>query len=277
LLFTITIAIYLLALMVYASLDYSSRKNEIIANIDSDLYRSAIGLKYILPDDFHDRAIDKHAISTEEDKYLANKLTNLIKETGFKYTYTIIKQGEKLFFVAGDIVEDSETERGTFYFYPYEEADESFFKAFQQEIPTYKTVSDQWGTVRTVMVPERSPGGVRYLACADFDITYVNRVLKKNLLRSIATILFFLVLSVPIIIVYTKLHSDYMGSLKKSEARYRTLTELLPLAIFETDDSGNITFTNQAAVEITGYDRRDLEAGLSILEVIAPPISGKSA
>ena len=276
LLFTITIALYMIALLVYGGWDYSYRKKQIIAYIDDELYKSAIALKYILPDDFHDRAIDKHAISTEEDTYIANKLTNLIKETGFKYTYTIIQQGAELFFVASDISVDPETKRGTFYFYHYQEADKCFINAFGKQGPSYKTVSDQWGTVRTVMVPERSPGGVRYLACADYDITYVNGVLQKNLIRSIVTILFFLFLSVPIIIVYTKLHSDYLSSLQKSEVRYRTLTELLPIAIFETDDSGRITFANQAATQMTGYDQRDLEAGLQVLEVFAPAYRDKA-
>jgi len=45
----------------------------------------------ILPDDFHDRAIDAQAVSIDEDKYLAHKITSLVKEAGVKYAYTIIK------------------------------------------------------------------------------------------------------------------------------------------------------------------------------------------
>ena len=157
LLFAVAVVLYISASLIYGFWDYTYHKKEIIAGIDSKLYNSAASLKYILPDDFHDRAIDALAISIDEDKSLARKLTKLIKETGFKYTYTIIKKGDKLFFAASDIIADPQTKRGTFYFYPYEEADESFLKAFGQDRPTYKTVSDQWGTVRTVMIPEKSP------------------------------------------------------------------------------------------------------------------------
>ena len=174
LLFTLTLVSYIIAVLVFVSWDYTQHKKGIIEDIDSKLYNSAAALKYILPDDFHDRAIDDQAISVGEDKYFANKLTRLIKETGFKYIYTIVKKEDRLFFIAGDLTVDPENKRGTWYFYPYEEADQSFIKAFDQDTPTFKTLSDQWGEVRTVMIPETTAGGTKYLACADYDITYAS-------------------------------------------------------------------------------------------------------
>ncbi|MFH1980353.1 MAG: ATP-binding protein [Pseudomonadota bacterium] len=266
----IAIVLYIIALLGYVGWNYFYNKREILKNIDSELYRSAVALKYILPEDLHDRAVDGQSISANEDKYIANKLTKLVKETSLKYAYTIIKQGQKLFFVASDISADPETERGTFYFYQYEGADDTFISAFEKKVPSYKTVSDQWGTVRTVIVPEKSPGGVKYLACADYDITHINKLLQKNLLRSIATIFFFLALYIPIIIVYTKLYGEYLSSLRKREEKYRTLTELLPIVVFELDNQGKIKFANKSGVQMTGYDQSDFEKGLNIVDVIAP-------
>ncbi len=259
LLFTIAIIVYIIALLIYGFWNYSYHKNEIMENIDIELFNSAAALKYILPEDFHDRAIDDQAISIKEDKDIAYKLTKLIKETGFKYTYTIVKKGDKLFFVAGDIVEDPETKRGTFYFYPYEEADGSFLKAFDQEKPTYKTVSDQWGTVRTVMIPEKSPGGIKYLACVDYDISYVNGVLQKNFLKSISTVLFFLFLAVPIIIIYTKLHSEYLDSLLESQEKYKSLANNLNVGVYRNTAGPNGRFVeaNPAIVKMFGFDNRE--------------------
>ncbi len=270
LLFIIAVIVYVIALFVYGFYEYTYLENKIMEDIDTKLYNSAVALKYILPDDFHDRAIDEQAISIKEDKYIAHKLTKLIKETGFKYTYTIVKKGDKLFFITSDIVADPETKRRTFYFYPYEEADESFFKAFDQVTPTYKTVSDQWGAVRTVMVPEKSPGGINYLACADYDINYVKGLLQKNLLRSIATVLFFLLLSAPVIIIYTKSLRKYLDALRDSEEKYKELTNSLPQVVFETDATGKLTFVNQNAFDLFGYTEEDFNKGLNALQVIIP-------
>ena len=251
--FAITIIVYIIALLIYGYWDYSYRKNKLMEAIDAELYNSAVTLKYILPDDFHDRAIDDQSISIKEDQYIANKLTRLIHETSFKYTYTIIKKGGKLYFVASDIAANPETKRGTFYYYPYEEADESFKKAFDKEAPTYKTVTDQWGTVRTVMVPEESPGGIKFLACVDYDISYVNVVLQKNLVRSIATVIFFLFLSAPIIILYTRQHKEYLDSLQESEARYRSIFENAIEGFFQSTPEGRFVSVNPSFAKMLGY------------------------
>lgn len=66
-------------------------------------------------------------------------------------------------------------------------------------------------------------------------------------------------------------------ALRESEERYRALTELLPIAIFETNDQGCITFANQSAYQLTGYDQKDFEAGLRISTVIAPQDHAKVA
>lgn len=253
--FTVIIifAVYTTIIFVYGFWDYSQNQNSLMENIDSELYKRAASLKYIIPDDLHDRATDKYAISKTEDMYLTEKLTKFVKETGLKYIYSIVKKEEKLFFVVADTTADPETPRGTFYFYFYEGADASFFKAFDQDIPTYKTISDQWGTVRTVMVPEKSPGGVKYLACADYDISYVDGVLQRNLLRSITTVLFFLTLSVPIIFLYKKRHSEYMASLEESEEKYRSIFENAVEGFFQSTPEGRFISVNPSFSRILGY------------------------
>jgi PAS domain S-box-containing protein len=59
-------------------------------------------------------------------------------------------------------------------------------------------------------------------------------------------------------------------NIQKKEARYRELSNSLPEMVFETDETGKITFYNYPGTEITGYTREDLEKGLNIIEVIAP-------
>ncbi len=51
------------------------------------------------------------------------------------------------------------------------------------------------------------------------------------------------------------------GIVRKSEVRYRELANFLPEIVFESDLSGNITFFNQRAFEMTGYTRVELEKG----------------
>jgi len=59
-------------------------------------------------------------------------------------------------------------------------------------------------------------------------------------------------------------------ALRESEEKYRLLTELLPMAIFEIDNQGNITFANKSALQSTGFTQKDIDDGLNMLQAIAP-------
>ncbi|MBW1764897.1 MAG: response regulator, partial [Deltaproteobacteria bacterium] len=59
-------------------------------------------------------------------------------------------------------------------------------------------------------------------------------------------------------------------ALLESEEKYRLLTELLPIAIFELDNQANITFANKSALQSTGFTQKDIDGGLNMLQVIAP-------
>ncbi len=256
--------LYFLALFAYGFWNYTYQKSELLSNVDAKLYNCAIALKHMLPDDYHDRAIDEDAISIEEDREIVNKFNEYVKETDVKYIYTIIKKNEKLFFVASEVTVDPkeigiETPRGTYYFYEYTDADESFYAAFDSARPTYNTVSDQWGEVRTVMIPQTSPGGIKYLACADYDIGYIRGLLRSNLLQSIAIAAFFLLLGVPIILIYTRLRSEYYGSLRESEEQYRTLVANVPGVTYRCrcDEHWTMEFISDEIEKLSGYPASD--------------------
>jgi PAS domain S-box-containing protein len=58
--------------------------------------------------------------------------------------------------------------------------------------------------------------------------------------------------------------------LAKSEKRFRDLTDLLPLSIWETDLNGRITFYNKFAIENMGYSIDDFFKGVIIFDTIVP-------
>lgn len=266
--FISAIIVYVAALLLYVIFDYFYHQKQILDQVDSKLLQAALTLKYILPDNFHDRASSPQAIPLIEDKYFASKLTELIKEAGFKYAYTIIKQKNSLYFVACDLVEDPKNERGTFYFYEYKNADKSFYQAFEKKEPTFNTINDQWGTVRTVMVPEKSPGGVHYLACIDYDITYVNKLLRKNTYKSFFAVLLFLLLTIPILKLYINSYKSALDKATNSEQKFRTFVEAAPLAIAIIREDQYL-YVNPAWVELTGYTKEEA-GGIHPTDIIHP-------
>jgi len=59
-------------------------------------------------------------------------------------------------------------------------------------------------------------------------------------------------------------------ALRKSEARFKDLAELLPEVVFECDLDGTVTYANQIAFEKFGYSREELERGIHAWEMLAP-------
>jgi len=59
-------------------------------------------------------------------------------------------------------------------------------------------------------------------------------------------------------------------ALRKSELRYRDLTEMLPQMVFECDSDGRVTFMNQSGLDALGLARKELEGGVNALELMDP-------
>ncbi|MGZ4870240.1 MAG: PAS domain S-box protein, partial [Halobacteriota archaeon] len=68
--------------------------------------------------------------------------------------------------------------------------------------------------------------------------------------------------------VIAKLQADEV--LKRSEKRIRELTDALPVVVYETDTTGRITFVNATSLDLFGYAKEELEAGMSVFQLFAP-------
>jgi PAS domain S-box-containing protein len=57
------------------------------------------------------------------------------------------------------------------------------------------------------------------------------------------------------------------AALKASEAKYRELSNSVPMGIFEMDDRGTLTFANTTLYDWFGYTEVEFEAGINILDL----------
>ncbi|MCP3900903.1 MAG: PAS domain S-box protein, partial [Desulfobacteraceae bacterium] len=60
-----------------------------------------------------------------------------------------------------------------------------------------------------------------------------------------------------------------MDELIESEKRFRDMAELLPEAIFETDDKLKITYANSKTLDMLGYSKKDIKNGVNCVDFIA--------
>ncbi len=181
--------------------------------IDGRLATAAKGLKYMLADDFHDRAVDADSISFEEELKNRKALSKYAAETGFVYAYTLVEKDGRYYFAAPSVTEEEAKERKRWYFYPYDDIPESFIRSMRQGVETFSTYSDQWGTFRSVAVPETSPGGRRYLSCADVDVSYIKEERIRIFTIAGGMALLLILSSLPLLIQYRRSNAQYASFL----------------------------------------------------------------
>ena len=58
--------------------------------------------------------------------------------------------------------------------------------------------------------------------------------------------------------------------LRESERRIREITDALPVVVYETDATGRFTFVNATSFDLFGYTKEELEAGMSVFQLIVP-------
>lgn len=65
-------------------------------------------------------------------------------------------------------------------------------------------------------------------------------------------------------------YGEIEQQLRESEERFREMADCLPQTIFEANPLGRITFTNRFSLEQFGYSQEEFEAGINIVQVVAP-------
>ena len=214
LLLALCVLLYFLAVAGYAVWSYREHKTKLLAEIDSDLLQAARSLKYLLAPDFHDRALDTNSIAMDEELRNRKLVTDFGVESGFKWVQTIVEKDGQFFFSAPSVTEEEARERNSWYYYPYEDIPAEFVQGFQDNHPVFLEFTDQWGTYRSVALPETSPGGHRYIAEADRDISDVRRLIRQNLRQSAAIIAYFLLASLPLLLLVAFLYRRHAAALK---------------------------------------------------------------
>lgn len=266
----LAMGIYLLGALGFSLWAYKQQERQLMEQVDQRLMVGASALQGMLAPDFHDRATGPDSISLEEEMEARRRFNEFAASGGFKYVYTVIERGGGYYFAAPTVTEEEARERERWYFYPYEDIPKEFVRALKDRRPAFVSYTDEWGTFRSVALPQRSQGGTWYLACADYDISYIRGLLVREAVRSFLEEIFFLLLLVPALWVIRELLLEIKRDLaraEESEERLRLAVESTGLALWDVNFvTGNWTVNGQYR-EIFGYG---LEGGEDWLDTVHP-------
>lgn len=251
-LFIASLAVYCAGVIGFVLWENSQMKSELIGQIDRDLIMAAKALRFLMAPDFHDRAIDAGSISFEEELRNRAAVSGLASETNIKWIYALVEKDDKFYFSAPTVSDEEAKERKRWYWYPYGDIPSEFVKALREKKTVFIEYSDQWGAFRSIAVPQFSPGGKPYLACADYEISFIAKKLEANVRRSILTALFFMAITIPFIIVF-RIYNSRLKQLDKDRARVFFGNAAVGISI--VDQAGAYLRINRVWTDYTGYSQ----------------------
>lgn len=218
------VVLYVAAVAGYVVWAEAMARRELMANVDERLLLAAKSLKYMLAPDFHDRAVDETSIGREEVDRNRETISAFAAESGFQWLYTLVEKDGRFHFSAPTVSAEELQERDSWYFYPYDEISPEFVAAHRNRITTYAEYTDRWGSFRSVALPQISPGGVPYLACADYKIGFIDELARRHLWRGLFTAFLFLLFGLSLILFFRhvfQVHSQEMNQINRELLRHK--------------------------------------------------------
>ena len=200
--FVIPLVIYICGVIAFAFTMGSIDRARIIRDVDSRLIYAAQNARFVLPENFHDIAVDPASVSDSLNKANIRILSEYAKSANLTYIYTAVLRDGKVYFTSSSAsAEDIRKNDLPFYWQEYPEATTEFISTFYTGIPTIESSQDRWGTFRSAIICQKSPSGKKYLIGADMNISFVNQMIGENIRMVLFYAIFFLLISTPFFIV----------------------------------------------------------------------------
>ena len=194
------IILYILFVLFFSVFYFIFEWYEGIDKIDGYLTAAVKTVPLLLEDDFHDRAVAPESISFEEEIKNRIKLNNFSSLTELDWVYTIVKYNNDFYFSAPSVTYEEARKTERWYFYHYNDIPKAFINAYNDEKTVIETYHDQWGSFRSIAEARTSPGGRKYLVCADMNIEKVKKIVMHQYLNSFGVFVLFILLSAGVII-----------------------------------------------------------------------------
>ncbi len=209
------ILIYIAGISGYGYYSFSTAKKDILLGIDNQLKAAASAVPMILGEDFHHQGMNSGSVSAEGYLQKMQKLSDYARAAEVKYLYSfVLDEGEIRFTSSSFTPDDLANNTFTKYWDRYKDATTTLKNSFTRIRPAYEESSDKWGTFRSVLIPITN-GGFTYVVGADIEISDIENILKKELLTFIVTGLVFLLLIIPVILVYLRNLEEEKRSLEE--------------------------------------------------------------
>ena len=193
---------YVLGTIAYSYYSYITQEESFNLSTDRQLGWSASGGALLLGN-YHHHEMDKVTVTQKDYIQVAKLLTSFNNKMNTDYIYAFIKKDNKIYYTTTSYKEDEWNHAYKKDFLTeYTAATELLKSTFTSMETSYEVSSDKYGTFKSILVPLTAIDGSTYVVGADLDITYIQERLHENLIRGVLLSLYFLILLIPIMLLY---------------------------------------------------------------------------
>jgi diguanylate cyclase (GGDEF)-like protein/PAS domain S-box-containing protein len=201
------VIIYLLWVVAYAYFDFKFEKNRLYQATDKRLEYAALITPVLLPENFHHKDLAKVDLTPQQDFSNTKKLSKLTdNNSGVKYIYTLVLKNNKIFFTSSSATkEERDSGQGlTYFFDQYKDIDPRVYEVFSSNQMRFLEYTDQWGTFRSIYIPQYATDGSMFVTAADISISDIQAILNKRLRTSVLVGILFLLFAYPLYLLSTQ-------------------------------------------------------------------------
>ena len=228
--------------MISGFIFYARYSNIIEHSIKNTLTVAANLLKITLT---HSKYLDNdifYSYENEEFKKLWNDNKIIQKETSITYIYIMEKRDDNKFyfiFDSGEVNNDLNSALEDTYFKEYEECPQEVYEAYDSRniVYTKGTITDRWGTYKSVFVPVIDNKGRIFVVGVDIRIDYITK--EKNISLLFILVIFLIAILLSFFFVY------WQRNISQTSATFLFILLSLTMIILSTSRTAiTVTFIN---------------------------------
>jgi signal transduction histidine kinase len=177
----------------------------------------------------------QEGLNATTDMENIKRLSEVAKNLGVKYIYTMIENDNKIIFTSSSATpQELATNTNLSHFGDiYDDVSPVVFKVFSSNTQSFDEYQDKWGKFHTLYLPMISEDGTKYVVGADIDISNIDEQLHKNILYSIKDMIFYILILIPFFLVYRANMHQIKKDLEETVAKRSEELEIKQKQMFQ--------------------------------------------
>jgi len=199
--------------VLFSTYTYNIQKKTLTDSINQKLYDSAILLKSVLPENYHDILNKDSFLEEEYDQIIVYQNNRLCKELDLQYIWSNMIVNDEIVFTTSTSPSHDIANKDHAKFFDVHNDPHAFDQVFSSMEITYAEFHNEWGHGKMVLVPFIDKNNRPYVFGASMSIDDVDSILRKTARNVVGFTIIAYLIGIIITLYITKIITDPVKTL----------------------------------------------------------------